>query len=73
MSTKVRSVPRPVVSRRIASAGVKGAKGFFEQKAKAINNDSTAIDAAYFAERKAAAQKKAASKAAFKEKASLWK
>jgi hypothetical protein len=57
---------------KVEEVGTKGAASFFEQKAKAASHDVAAIDAAYHAERKEAAKKKAENKAAFKAKAAAF-
>jgi EF-hand domain-containing family member D2 len=56
----------------VDEVGVGGAKNFFETKARAINDTPAERDREYFAQRKAVAQEKAESKAAFKARASLF-
>mmetsp|Transcript_6200 Transcript_6200/g.9668 ORF Transcript_6200/g.9668 Transcript_6200/m.9668 type:complete len:176 (+) Transcript_6200:38-565(+) len=57
----------------VDQVGVGGAKGFFEQKAAALNNNPAAKDAAYRAERRKEQEEARIRKAAFKERMSQFK
>lgn len=57
----------------VAEVGVGGAKSFFEQKAAAINNNPAALDAEHHAQKKREAEEARARKAAFKDRAALFK
>uniref|UniRef100_A0A7S4MJZ3 EF-hand domain-containing protein n=1 Tax=Vannella robusta TaxID=1487602 RepID=A0A7S4MJZ3_9EUKA len=56
----------------VDEVGVGGAKNFFETKAKAIADNPAERDRAYHEQQKAERQKKAANKAAFKERAAMF-
>ena len=56
----------------VTEVGVGGAKSFFETKAKAIADDPAERDRAYHEQRKEASKQKAASKAAFKDRAAMF-
>mmetsp|Transcript_30475 Transcript_30475/g.76506 ORF Transcript_30475/g.76506 Transcript_30475/m.76506 type:complete len:180 (-) Transcript_30475:80-619(-) len=56
----------------VKDVGVKGAKGFFEEKAAALNDDVAARDRAFHEKKKAEAEAARARKNAFKDKAALF-
>eukprot|EP01101_Sappina_pedata_P012982 TRINITY_DN9308_c0_g1_i1.p2 TRINITY_DN9308_c0_g1~~TRINITY_DN9308_c0_g1_i1.p2 ORF type:complete len:167 (+),score=106.79 TRINITY_DN9308_c0_g1_i1:15-515(+) len=57
----------------VGKAGVGGAKGFFEAKAAAINDNVAERDRAYHEQKKKEVEEKKVAKAAFKDKAALFK
>lgn len=57
---------------KVEEVGTKGAASFFEAKAKEASHDTAAIDAAYHAQRKEEAAKKAEAKKAFAAKAAAF-